>query len=172
MTINSKTKAARDARTASIRRWASLVCFAGVAGLLTACGAPNQAASGEAGSSTTVDRSDPEAAFLEIAERALSDLDYVRVHLDPSLVDAAVAKDPTQSREQVIEGFRDELQRSRPYRWVAGSSDDSGTIHASGSRVGVFAGVVWQFKIDMRYDPALGWVISSPAYDHKRLGES
>ena len=46
------------------------------------------------------------------------------------------------------------------------------TFHAAGLRLGTVAGTPWNLKIDMRFDPAVGWQIACEAYDQTRLGDS
>ncbi len=173
MTTSFVAQFARGAQTASIRRRASLICLAAAAGVLTGCAAPKQSAPGEGGKSGTVARHDPKGAFGELAQRAMEgDSDYVRAHLAASLIVAATQKDPSLTADDVVRRFQSELQRYSPLDWTPGSTPDSGTIHASGLRIGPFAGTLWHFKIDMRFDPAVGWQIESEAYDQKPLGES
>lgn len=173
MTTRSVTRFARGTQAASTRQRALLIGVAAVAGVLAGCAGPNQSAPGEGGKSGTSAHRDPMDAFGELTQRALrSDLDYVRAHLAPSLIVAAIKKDPSSTADDVVRRFQDELQRYSPLDWTPGSTADSGTIHASGLRLGTFAGTPWHFKIDMRFDPAVGWQIASEAYDQKRLGDS
>ena len=173
MTTRSVRRFARGIQAASTRQRALLIGVAAAAGVLAGCAGPNQSAPGEGGKSGAVARGDPKDAFGALAQRALeSDSDYVRAHLVPSLIVAATKKDPSLTADDVVRRFQSELQRYSPLDWTPGSTPDSGTIHASGLRIGPFAGSLWHFKMDMRFDPAVGWQIESEAYDQKPLGES